>query len=115
MSVKFLAIQSEPPKTWHVKLEIDGKVVDYRFMREDFQVDGRAAFGISSEPAFRQTFRFNHPMLKHITDLLISVAQGDSLRLPIDLGELALPSGQRLVPSRPVQFPQDAHLRSPKR
>jgi hypothetical protein len=90
MSVKFLAIQPESPKKWRVKLEIDGKVVVYRFVREDFQLDGRVAFGISSESAFRQTFRFNYPMRKRITDLLMSIAQGESLHLPIDLGELAL-------------------------
>jgi hypothetical protein len=63
----------------------------YEFVRRSVPIGDRQGWVLNAEPAFYHVFKHNQSIVRQIDRLVRQVAQGGSVKLPIEVGAFLSP------------------------
>lgn len=88
MNVTVLAIESSPHQgfAWDVRLAVGCEELLYTFVREDIRIGDKLGWGLNSDPQFRKVFKWNNHIMVKVTLMVMQIAKGETVELPMMIG-----------------------------
>lgn len=83
-----LGIAANSSEVW---LALPNQQLRFRFVREPVPVGKHQDWMLTAELRFYQTLQFNQHITHHVNQLLEQVIRGDSVELPVDMGQFYSP------------------------
>lgn len=101
MNVQVLKIEpGSDTNSWTVWLALPNQQLSFRFVCETVPVGRDQGWVLTAEPYFYQTFQFNQHVTHQVNQLVQQVIRGDSIELPVEVGEFYSPEAAQAEMAR---------------